>query len=196
MEGCSGIPPSACQKQLLVDDEHGKETVGAFFLMFSLGTHFICVGIKCKLKLSQSEGCEQRLQSQWIDGLWMTARFYSRAKRHGKHWLRESRIFTRQVFLFMFLLSWIPVAVFKISYLLCGYSQSWHLPVLDSVLRQAEQGKMQQIADIDAMRSAYCDSTCNCAMKHNLNSSEFWILWCVCVFGNRNPFSLSKTRGF
>lgn len=33
----------------------------------------------------------------------------------------------------------------------------------------------------DAMRSLYCDSTCNCAMKHNLHFSEFWILW-VSVF--------------
>lgn len=176
MEGCPGISPSACQNQLLVDDEHGKETVGAFFFMFSLGTYFICVGIKCKLKLSWSEGWEQRLQSPWIDGLWMTARFYSRAKRYGKYWPRESRIFTWQFFN-SFLLQWIPIAIFKISYLLCACSQSWHLPVLDSVLRQVEQGKMQQISAMDAMRSLYCHSTCNCAMKHNLNFSESGILW-------------------
>lgn len=51
----------------------------------------------------------------------------------------------------------------------------------DSVLRQVEQEKMQQIADIDAIRSVYCDSTCDCAVKYSLNFSKFWILWCVFV---------------
>jgi len=63
----------------------------------------------------------------------------------------------------------------------------------DSVLRQVEQEKMQQIANIDAIRSVYCDSTCNCVVKYILSLSEFWILWCVCVCRNRNPFSLTKT---
>lgn len=130
-----------------------------------------------------------------IDGLWMTARFYSRAKRRGKYWPRESRIFTWQFF-HSFLLQWIPIIIFKISYLLSGYSQSWHLPVLDSVVKQVEQGKMQQRADIDAVRSLYSHSTCNCAMKHNLNFSEFWILWVSVFLEIEIPFLWARPEDF
>lgn len=43
----------------------------------------------------------------------------------------------------------------------------------DSVLRQVEQEKMQQTADVDAIRSVHCDSTRTCTVKQGLNFSEF-----------------------
>lgn len=165
MEGCSGISPSACQNQLLVDDEHGKETVGAFFFMFSLGTYFICVGIKCKLKLSQKWRMWAEIAKSVNGWAWNDSKVLQQGKETQKILTKGEQDFHMTGFLFMFLLPWIPIAIFKINYLLCGYSLPWHLPVLDSVLRQVEQGKMQQIADIDAMTSLYCDSTSNCAMK-------------------------------
>lgn len=75
-------------------------------------------------------------------------------------------------FILMFLLPLIPIAIFKIICCVdadipnvCLYS--------DSMLRQVEQETMQQIADIDAIRFVYCDSTCSCIVNYSLNFSEF-----------------------
>lgn len=95
-------------------------------------------------------------------------------------------------FILMFLSPLTPIAIFKI--ICCVDADIPNIcPYCESVLRQVEQEKMQQIADIDAMRSVDCDSTCSCTVSYSLNLSEFWILWCVCVRRNRNPFSLTKT---
>lgn len=117
---------------------------GSFFFIFSPGTYFICIEIKCKLELSQRKGWEQRLQSKWIDGLWMPAGFYSRARIRGKCWLRQSRIFMTG-----FILIFLNYHKFPQPYLkLIIYCVDADVPNIclycDSVLRQVEQEKMQQ----------------------------------------------------
>lgn len=138
---------------------------GSFFLYVLSGDIFYL----CRNKVQTEAITKWRMWAEIAQSAKRWALNDSKVLQQGKEtWkilTKGEQDFHMTGFLFMFLLPWIPIAIFKISYLLCGYSQSWHLPVLAAVLRQVEQGKMQQIADIGAMRSLYCDNTCNCVIK-------------------------------